>query len=123
MINLVAADDDARSRYNTGRADPDQTDTDDDDDDDDDAVRLFTVLELVVAVVATHLGTVLMFFVVLLPVHCLRAERRRRAQMAVDSLRPVTSSCDFTLNDKAAAMKSTTVRSYHWPDRLDYDAT
>jgi len=133
VINLVAADDDdSGSRYiNTERRKPPdlhQTDVAPRDE------RLFTLLELVAAVVATHLGTVLLVFVVLLAVHCVRTERRRRRaavrayttpdSAAVDPLRPVARSCDLILNGKSSAMKSTcTVRSYHWPDRLDYDAT
>jgi len=79
-----------------------------------DQTRLFTVYELVAAVVATHLCTVLLFFVILLPVHLVRSERRRRSEAMV---------CDSILNKSAlkSASSSTTVRSYRWPERLDYD--
>ena len=83
-----------------------------------DGVRLFTVSQLVAAVLGTHLSTVLLFFIVLLPVHLVRAKRRRRSE-AVDSLRV----CDSLLSKPAAlksASRSMTVRSHRWPEPVDY---
>ena len=83
-----------------------------------DDVRLFTVYELVVAVVGTHLCTVLLFFLALLPVQLVRAQRRKRSE-AADSLRV----CDSLLNKSAfkSERRSTTV--HRWPARVDYDVT
>ena len=97
-------------------ADDDQYGSEQEVDEVDDEMRLFTVFELVAAVVATHLCTVILFIVVLLPVYCVRAERRRRTQ-AADSQRV----SDSILNK--STINSTTVRSYHWPERVDYDFT
>jgi len=86
----------------------------------DDELRLFTVFELVAAVVGTHLCTVTLFFVVLLAIHCVRTERRRRNE-AADSLRV----CESILNKSAlnSTCRTMAVRSYHWPDRVDSDVT
>jgi len=86
-----------------------------------DGVRLFTVSQLVAAVVGTHLCTVLLFVVVLLPVHLVRAKRRRRSE-TVDSLRVR----DSLLSKPAALMsasRTATVRSHRWPAPVVYDFT
>jgi len=82
-----------------------------------DELRLFTVFELVAAVVGTHLCTVMLFFVVLIPIHCVR---RRRNETA-DNLRV----CESILDKSAlnSACRTTSVRSYRWPDRVDCDVT
>ena len=83
-----------------------------------DGARLFTVSELVAAVVGTHLCTVLVFVIVMLPVQVVRARRRQRSE-AADSL-PV---CDSLLNKSSvnSTRKPASVHSRRWPVRLDYD--
>jgi len=82
-----------------------------------DDIRLFTVSELVGAVVGTHLGTVLLFVLVLLPVHLVRAERRKRTE--ADNLRVRDSLLDKqTIKSSATAGKP----CHRWPPaRVDYD--
>ena len=64
------------------------------------AVRLFSVAELVSAVLATHLCTVLAFAVVLLPVVLVRARRRARRRHAAATDHP--RACDALLASKPA---------------------
>jgi len=64
------------------------------------AVRLFSVTELVSAVLATHLCTVLAFAVVLLPVVLVHARRRARRRHAAATDHP--RACDALLASKPA---------------------
>ena len=86
-----------------------------------DGVRLFTVSQLVAAVVGTHLCTVLLFVVVLLPVHLVRAKRRRRGE-AADSPR-VRDSLLSKPSALVSASGTTTVRSHRWQAPVVYDFT
>jgi len=76
------------------------------------AVRLFSVAELVSAVLATHLCTVLAFAVVLLPVVLVRARRRARRRHAAATDHP--RACDALLASKpATAARCTATTSPH----------
>lgn len=87
-----------------------------------DEARLFTVSELVAAVVGTHVCTVLLFIAVLLPVKLFRASRRQRSDVtAADRLRVSDSLLDKSVLNSSRS--TVTVRSHYWPARVDYDVT
>lgn len=87
----------------------------------DDDTRLFSVYELVAAVVGTHLCTVIAFLVILLPIMIVGGRRRAR-RAADDSLRV----SDALLTKSSRSTRPTTVHTHHWPQRtctVDYDVT
>ena len=83
-------------------------------------VRLFTVSELVAAVVGTHLATVLLFSLVLLSVQlvCARRPTAKRCGETMDSSLPV---CESLLNNsERTTHTSLGHRTRRWPVRPDY---
>ena len=88
----------------------------------DGGVRLFSVSELVAAVVGTHLCTVLLFVTALVVFHLVRSRRRKRTE-AVDNLHV----CDALLNKASleCARYRTPARTHQWPVRpgVNYDVS
>ena len=80
-----------------------------------DAVRLFTVSELVAAVVITHLCTVLIVCVILLSIHLVCTKRHHQSTQHADR-----RVCDSLLNKPTlkSTRKSTTPYGLRWPARV-----